>query len=188
MKLIAGLGNPDKKYTKTRHNLGYMVLDFFAKENGLSWKYSPDWMCYFIKTRRFVLMKPTTYMNKSGESVLTVSNFYQIDSEDVLIIYDDVDLPYGKIRLAINGVSAGHHGIDSIIESLSTIDFGRLRAGIGRPKAKDVKEKKQEVADYVLDVFDKEEAKKLPEVLLRCEDAINSYLDDGLEATMNRFN
>jgi len=188
MKLIVGLGNPDKKYARTRHNLGFMVLDFFARENGLSWKYSPDWMCYFIKTRRFVLMKPTTYMNKSGESVLSVSNFYRIDSEDVLIVYDDVDLPNGKLRLAVDGVSAGHHGLDSIIESLSTVDFGRLRVGIDRPGSKSEKENKQEVADYVLEVFSKDEAKKLSEVLLRCEDALNSYLDDGLEATMNKFN
>lgn len=188
MKLIAGLGNPDKKYAKTRHNLGYMILDNFARKNGFLWKYSPDWMCYFVKTRRFVLMKPITYMNKSGESVLSVSNYFKIEPEDVLIVYDDVDLSYGKLRLAIDGVSAGHHGIDSIIESLSSVDFGRLRVGIGRPLAKDVKGKGQEIVDYVLEEFDHEQAKKLPEVLLLSEDALNSYLDDGLEATMNKFN
>src|SRR5205085_2343061 len=132
---IAGLGNPDKKYAKTRHNLGYIILDYFAKENGLSWKYSQDWMCYFVKTRQFVLAKPTTYMNKSGESVLTLSKYFKVDSEDVMIVYDDVDLPFGKLRLAIDGVSAGHHGIDSVIESLSTADFGRLRVGIDKPDA-----------------------------------------------------
>lgn len=188
MKLIAGLGNPDKKYSKTRHNLGYMVLDYFARENGLSWKYSQDWMCYFIKTRRYILIKPTTYMNKSGESVLSVSNYFKIDPDDVLIVYDDVDLPFGKMRLAVNGVSAGHHGLDSMIESLSTVDFGRLRVGIDRPNSKEAKGKNLETADYVLEEFSHDQKKELPEVLLRSVDALNSYLDDGIEATMNRFN
>lgn len=188
MKLIAGLGNPDKKYAKTRHNLGYIVLDYFARENGLSWKYSQDWMCYFVKTRNYVLLKPTTYMNKSGESVHSVSKYFQVDSEDVLIVYDDVDLPYGKLRLAIDGVSAGHKGVESIIESLSTANFGRLRIGIDRPDSDETEGRRLETADYVLEEFSQQQKKKLPEILLRSRDALNSYLDDGVEATMNRFN
>lgn len=185
MKLIVGLGNPDKKFAKTRHNLGNMVLDNFARENALTWKYSQDWMCYFVKTRNYILLKPTTYMNKSGESVHSVSKYFEIDSESVLIVYDDMDLPYGKLRLAIDGVSAGHRGIESIIESLSTADFGRLRIGIDKPNSEN---NRKEAADYVLEEFNNEQKKKLPEILLRSLDALNSYLDDGIEATMNKFN
>jgi len=188
MKLIVGLGNPDKKYAKTRHNLGFMVLDHFARENGLSWKHSQDWMCYFIKVSQYVLVKPTTYMNKSGESVLAVTHYFKVGSKDVLVVYDDVDLPFGKLRLAIDGVSAGHYGIESVIESLSTIDFGRLRVGIGRPVASDLDGKKREVTDYVLEEFDSEQTKKLPDILLRSVNALNSYLEDGIGATMNKFN
>ena len=189
MKLIVGLGNPGAKYKKTRHNLGHMVLDFFASENGLVWKLNPDWMCFFVKTRRFVLMKPVTYMNKSGESVLAVSNYYKIEPEDILVIYDDMDLPFGKLRLAVNGVSAGHHGIDSVIESLGGVDFDRLRVGIGRPSLPlGEKASKQKNTDYVLKGFAKDEAAKFPKVLLHCQEALNSYLDDGIGATMNRFN
>lgn len=187
MKLIAGLGNPGNKYQNNRHNLGFMVADSFAKGEGLSWRFSQDWMCNFAKTNDFTLIKPTIYMNKSGEAVLAVSNFYKIDAGDVLVICDDLDLPFGKIRLAFNGLSAGHHGIESVIKSLGTMEFARLRVGIGRPSP-GAKSKSPDPTDYVLEDFSGEEQKEISGIIEKAQEAIKSFISDGIESTMNRFN
>ena len=126
MKLIAGLGNPGEKYRGTRHNLGFMAVDGFARVRGLSWRFSQDWQGYFVKSGEFVLVKPSVFMNRSGEAIRKVMDYFKMDTSDVLVVYDDVDLPFGKVRLAFNGFSAGHHGIDSVIENLG-MEFGRLR-------------------------------------------------------------
>lgn len=181
MKLIVGLGNPGTKFKNNRHNIGFMVVRVFAVEQGLSWKKSRDLMCYLVKTRRFVLARPTTYMNESGESVRALATYYKIDPNDVLVIYDELDLPFGKIRLSFGGSPAGHHGIESVVRGLATGDFTRLRVGISHPEGANG-------AKHVLDDFTSEEKAKLPEVVAKCQEAIMSYLDDGLEATMNRFN
>jgi PTH1 family peptidyl-tRNA hydrolase len=186
MKLIVGLGNPGKKYSENRHNLGYMVADAFSVDKGLGFAKSEDLMCFYVKTQDFVLAKPTTFMNESGNSVRALAKFFKIDHEDVLIAYDDMDIPFGKIRMAFNGTSAGHHGIDSVIECMATVDFGRLRVGIGRPSPKATDDKRG--ADHVLDDFTAEEKKVLDDLMDKCVDAIDSYLDDGILATMNRFN
>lgn len=187
MKLIVGLGNPGNKYKNNRHNLGFMIIDDYVKNLGLSWRYSPDWICFYTKNSSAVFIKPSTFMNKSGVPVSSVANFYNIKSDDILIAYDEVDLPFGKIRLAFNGLSAGHHGIDSIIESLGSVDFGRLRAGVGRPQ-KGSDSKVQSVADFVLEDFNKDEKKELDKVISKSRDALDAYVSDGIEATMNRFN
>ena len=191
MKLIVGLGNPGKKYEKNRHNLGFMVAEVFATEQGLTWKKNRDLMCFFAKTREYVFIKPTTYMNESGQSVRAVCEYYGIDSGDVLIICDDLDLDFGKIRLSFNGSSAGHHGIESVTRGLGGPEFARLRIGIGRPSPaapdSDGKPSKNPT-DYVLEDFSKEEREKLPEIIAKCQEAVLSYLDEGIEATMNRFN
>ena len=191
MKLIAGFGNPGEKYVKTRHNLGYMVADSFAKSEGLEWRLNPDWVCYWAKSADFVIIKPKTFMNKSGEAVREVANFFKIDVEDVLVIHDDLDFDFGKIRLAIDGSSAGHNGVASVIESLGKADFARLRIGIGSPRRVSDEAGRPENADperYVLEDFGGEESKKLPAIIVRGCEAIKSFLDDGIEATMNRFN
>lgn len=181
MKLIVGLGNPGKKYSENRHNLGYMAVDAYAVDRGLQFVKSEDLMCFYVKTQDFVLAKPTTFMNESGNSVRSLSKFFKIGHKDVLVINDDMDIPFGKIRMAFNGTSAGHHGIDSVIECLATVDFGRLRVGVGHP---------EKVAGdrHVLDDFTAEEKKMLPDLMAKCVDAIDSYMDDGIMATMNRFN
>ena len=181
MKLIAGLGNPGVKYENTRHNFGFMVADSFAKSQGLMWKISRDWVCYYAKTNEFVVVKPSTFMNKSGEAVRSVAEYFKIDSGDILAIHDDLDLLFGKIRISFDSMSAGHKGVQSVIESLSGPDFARLRVGVDHPD-KDDPEK------YVLEQFTKGEMKHLPEVLERSIEAIRSYLSDGVQATMNRFN
>ncbi len=185
MKLVAGLGNPGAKYRGSRHNLGFMVLDNFAKEEGFSWRFSQDWSCYFVKRGDFVLIKPSTFMNRSGDSIRKVADYYKIDTDEVLVVYDDIDLPFGKIRLAFNGLSAGHHGIDSVIENLG-MEFGRLRIGVSSPREK--REGKEDVSDYVLSDFTSDEKKELPKIINNCKEAITSYLDEGLNSTMNKFN
>lgn len=173
MKLIVGLGNPGTKFKNNRHNIGVVVAEVFAVEMGLSWRKSRDLMCYLVKTRRFVLARPTTYMNESGESVRAMVAYYKIDPDDVLVIHDELDLPFGKLRLSFGGSAAGHRGTESVMRGLATGDFARLRVGIGKKN--------------VLEDFSSEEKAKLPEVVAKCQEAIMSYLDDGLEATMNRF-
>lgn len=182
MKLVVGLGNPGNKYINNRHNLGFIVLDNFVKNKGLSWKYSQDWMGFFCKKGVVVYLKPSTFMNDSGSAVINVCNFYNIKREDVFVIYDEVDLPFGKIRLAFDGLSAGHKGVDSMIKSLGGADFSKLRVGIGRPK------EGKDVSGYVLEDFSSEEQKNLPGIVKIAGEAINAYLADGIEATMNKFN
>src|SRR3989338_271876 len=160
MKLIAGLGNPGVKYENTRHNFGFMVADSFAKSQGLMWKISRDWVCYYAKTNEFVVVKPSTFMNKSGEAVRSVAEYFKIDSGDILAIHDDLDLQFGKIRISFDSMSAGHKGVESVIKSLSGPDFARLRIGVGNPKSDDSEK-------YVLEDFAKDEKKKLPEVMER---------------------
>lgn len=192
MKLIAGLGNPGTKYRGNRHNLGFMVVESVVKNAGISWRYSPDWVCYWAKNSTAVFVKPSTYMNKSGVAIASVASFYNIKSEDILVVYDEVDLPFGKIRLAFNGLSAGHKGIDSIIESLGRVEFARLRVGIGHPSHVDSghgpSSKTLDVSQYVLEDFSAQEQQDLPQIVKKCEEGIASYLADGIEATMNKFN
>ena len=187
VKLIAGLGNPGTKYQNTRHNLGFIVADSFVKGEGFSWRISRDWICYYAKTNEFVIIKPSTFMNKSGEAVRSVAEFFKIDVSDILVIHDDLDLQFGKIRISFDSMSAGHKGIESVIKSLSGPDFARLRVGIGRPTPK-ATDGKGDPKKYVLEEFTKDEMKHLPEILEMSIEAIRSYLSDGVQAAMNRFN
>ncbi len=185
MKLIVGLGNPGKKYEKNRHNVGFVVCDAFAIDNGLGFKKSLDLMCYFAKTADFLLIEPTTFMNDSGESVLAVANFYKIPAGNLLVIHDDLDIPFGKIRLATDGSSGGHKGVESVIKRLSTPDFNRLRVGVDHPIHGQSQPK---VEDYVLSNFTPEEQQSIDKVVKKCNEAIVSYLHEGIEATMNKYN
>lgn len=188
MKLIVGLGNPGTKFKNNRHNIGFMIIDIFAIEMGLSWRYSRDFMCHFVKTSEFVLVKSSTYMNASGESVKAVSEYFGVESSRVLVIHDELDLEFGKIRLSFGGSSAGHRGVESVNASLGTEDFVRLRVGIGRPTPAASDGKPTSAERYVLEDFSQEQKDKLPGIVAKCEEAIKSYLDAGLEATMNKFN
>ena len=199
MNLIVGLGNPGKKYADTRHNFGFVIVDKFAKERGLSWRYNLDWTAYYIKTDDFVLLKPVTFMNKSGVSVAAASRFFKIDKKDILIIHDEIDLPLSKIRISFDSLSAGHRGVDSIIQYLSGVEFGRLRWGIGpssprystlrlRPEGFQGVNKPKDVEKFVLKDFTIGEKKKAEEVGKIAIEALNSYLADGIDMAMNRFN
>lgn len=186
MKLIVGLGNPGAKFKNTRHNLGFMVVDAFAKSHALSWRYSQDWMGFYVKTGDFVLLKPSTFMNKSGESIRPAAAFYKVGSGDILVIHDDLDLPFGKVRVSIDGSSAGHHGVESTIVSLGGMDFARLRIGINHPSLDDPAGK-QAVENYVLSEFNDEQKVQLTKLIIKCQEAVDSFIAGGVDSTKNVF-
>lgn len=186
MKLIAGLGNPTDKYKFTRHNAGFMVLDYLSYQWGFDFKFESKFNGEISKINRngdsLVMLKPHTFMNLSGESLIAVMNFYKIAKEDVLIIYDDIAMPVGKMRFRAKGSDGGHNGIKSIIKVLgSKTDFDRLKIGIGpQPQLP------SEV--YVLQNFSDEQLKELKPVLATAKEAVETYLADGINSAQTKFN
>jgi PTH1 family peptidyl-tRNA hydrolase len=171
MKLIVGLGNPGKKYLMTKHNVGFMCLDYFAQKNGLTFKKENKFKGEIVKTQNYILLKPHTFMNLSGESVRLVMDYYNVEIEDVLVIFDDLDLPFGKIRLRPKGGSGGHNGIKSLFQHLPSQEFKRIRIGIDSNPLIDTK-------DYVLSKINKEEQNILKEAIVKTEDIIHDFKDD----------
>ncbi|RYG72692.1 aminoacyl-tRNA hydrolase [Lentibacillus lipolyticus] len=185
MKCIAGLGNPGKKFDGTRHNAGFMVIDELLQRNG--WKakkdkFSGESVVEMVNGEKVILLKPQTFMNLSGESVRPLTDYYNIDAEDVLVIYDDLDLPPGKIRLREKGGHGGHNGIRSIIDHLGTKEFKRLRFGIGRPT------NAMPVVDYVLHPFAKSEKHDIEESIKMAADACEAWMKKPFPEVMNEFN
>lgn len=186
MKIIAGLGNPTKEYEGTRHNIGFSVIDKLADKYNISMnekKHKAICGKGMIEGEKVILLKPQTYMNLSGESVVDAVNFYKVDpEEDVIIIYDDIDLDVGKLRIRAKGSAGGHNGMKNIIAHLGTQVFPRIRVGVG------AKPKDWDLADYVLGRFPKEE---LPEIeagrKTACE-AVKIIVSQGVEVAMNRIN
>ncbi len=185
MKLIIGLGNPGAEYEQTRHNIGFGVLDFFGDRIGAVFRKGRypaleakgEW-----EGARVVLVKPQTFMNVSGEAVVGALRFYKVHPDSLLIVHDDLDLPLGRMKFAAGGSSGGHHGVESIINALSTPQFPRLRIGIGRPA------ETSRGADYVLSPFLKEELLKVKEVWKKGGEALSLFLKNGLQTAMNHFN
>src|SRR3989344_4271905 len=196
MKLIVGLGNPGDKYRDTRHNVGFMVVDKLAHELGglnVSWKMDGTRKASVAKTGEVVLVKPETFMNASGVAVQNVAAFYKIQSQDVWVVHDDLDLPLGKIRIRQGGGSAGHHGIESIMRELKTDKFVRFRLGIGRgmeatKKSANKNFHRRFVIDFVLSRFRQSEAGELKHMVKRGAKSVSIALLHGLDKTMNRFN
>ncbi len=185
MKLIAGLGNIGPKYTFTRHNAGFMLIDSIAINAGLDLKENSRLKCFMSKFSNngedYLLIKPTTFMNLSGESVRAVSDYYKIDAKDILIIYDDLSLELGKIRFRPNGSDGGHNGIKSVIQHMGTKDIARLKIGIGpQPSIP------SEV--FVLQNFSKEELEKLKETLSIAKEGIACYFTYGIAEAQNKYN
>ena len=181
MKLIVGLGNPGKEFANTRHNIGFMVIDHFTNNNSWKEKWNALYQELKINNEKVLLIKPLTYMNLSGKSVIEFVNFYKINLEDILIIQDDLDLEVGYYRLKINSSSGGHNGIKSIIEKLNSNAFARLKIGISNNKNIDTK-------DYVLGKFSKEELKMFDDLYLIFNEVITSFITDGIDKTMNKYN
>lgn len=183
MKLIVGLGNFEEQYLFTRHNVGFMMVDFFVRLNNQSFKQEKKLKSMIAKFKfndeDILIIKPLTYMNLSGEAVIAVMNFYKIDIKDVLVIYDDISLDLGKVRFRSSGSDGGHNGVKSIIKYLGTKDFDRLKIGIG-PQPNIPSEA------YVLQNFSNEELEKLKEVLK--QPLIEDYLKEGIEKAQNAHN
>ncbi|MFW6075741.1 MAG: aminoacyl-tRNA hydrolase [Chloroflexota bacterium] len=182
--LIAGLGNPGLRYANTRHNIGFKVAEEIARRHpGGRERNRFDASIYEVVVggRKLVVAKPLTMMNLSGRAIGPTARWYDIPNEQVLVIYDDLDLPFGRIRLRPSGGAGGHNGVASIIEHLGSPDFPRLRVGIGRPI-------RGSTVDYVLSRFDSEEEAQLPDLVKRCADAAMAWRSNGIQSAMNEFN
>ncbi len=188
MILIVGLGNPGRKFQKTRHNLGFLFIDEFSKSNEFSeFKFSKKFNAEIsqgeINNRKIILAKPQTFMNLSGQSVKLLARSYKLEPKNLIIIHDDIDLPLGKIRISVSKGSAGHKGVESIIKELRTKNFIRFRIGI-LPKI----EKLKNPENFVLQKFNKEEKKIVKEVTQKTIGAVETLLKEGLEKAMTKFN
>lgn len=182
MKLIVGLGNPGKEYINTRHNVGFMVLDYFLGNN-LKWKEKFNGLYYesLIEGEKVIFLKPLTFMNLSGEAVVKYKNYFNLDIEDILVIHDDMDIDLGKYKLKRNSSSGGHNGIKSIINSLNSNAFLRLKIGITHNKNIDT-------VDYVLGKFNEKEMDLLKSNFRVYEEIIRSFVVNGIDKTMNIYN
>lgn len=183
MYIIAGLGNPGKEYEHTRHNAGFLTVDYLAYKNNVSLnKIKFKGLCGegIIGGNKVLLLKPQTYMNLSGQSILDAVQFYKIDLENLIIIYDDVSIPLGRIRLRPSGSDGGHNGMKSIIYLLGQDNFPRVRVGIGGPK--------YDMVDHVIGKFDNEEKGIITSVLKTAGDAAESILTEGMQTAMNKYN
>jgi PTH1 family peptidyl-tRNA hydrolase len=183
--LLVGLGNPGRQYRTNRHNIGFMVIDHLVNRLGGSFSRLESRALVTksdYRSHRLVIAKPQTYMNLSGQAVGGLARFYKIPLPNLMVVYDDVDLPLGTLRMRPEGGAGGQKGMLSIIDSLGTQEFPRLRVGIGRPPGR------MQAADYVLQDFSKAEAEFLPHIVERAGDALLLYVEAGLAAAMNQFN
>lgn len=180
IRLVAGLGNPGREYQRTRHNVGFMVLDRLAADAQLPWEYAEKWKAGWAKSDVF-LVKPAAYMNRSGEAVAAIASFYKIATEEILIVLDDFALPLGRLRLRTQGSAGGHNGLESVLEHFGSDAVPRLRVGIGSAPSVGA-------TDYVLGRFFEEEQPLLDATLRRAADAVKCAIDKGLIAAMNLFN
>lgn len=183
--LIVGLGNPGREYQQNRHNVGFMVIDRLAQRLGAGFS-RLEQKALITKTdhqgRRLILAKPQTYMNLSGKAVGALLRYYKVPLENLMVAYDDVDIPFGTLRLRYAGGAGGQKGMKSIIQQLGTQDFPRLRVGIDRPPGR------MAAADYVLQDFSRDEVEMLPQITDEAADAILLFVREGLDAAMNQFN
>jgi len=200
MKLIVGLGNPGEKHEKTRHNMGFMIIDALFKDNSSSQasfgeqkKFQAqiaeiNWQPKKGTPEKVILAKPETYMNNSGLAVSSIVKFYKIDAQDIWIVHDEVDLPLGGMKIRLGGSSAGHKGVESIIENLGTEMFWRFRIGIGAQHGKLPSKKVKPIDNFVLGEFMDSERGKAREIVKKARKSLEDALEEGLEKAMNRFN
>ena len=184
--LIAGLGNPEPKYDGTRHNAGFAALDYLAGKWGISvskTKFQGLWGQGEVDGHKVVLLKPLTYMNLSGDSIGPLTGFFKIPADHVLVIYDDVSLPVGKLRVRPTGSAGGHNGIKNIIAHLGTDVFPRVKVGVGAPRHPDY-----DMVDWVIGSFSAQEKKIVDEALDRALDAAECIISRGVTEAQNRFN
>ena len=185
MHLIVGLGNPGENYYDSRHNIGFLAVDLLADKIGVKLSrqgYSSLYNIGKINGNRVFLMKPQTYMNKSGIAVRHAMDFYKIDTKSIIVIHDEMDLPLERVKIKKNGGSAGHNGIKSIENQLGTNDFNRVRIGVGKPEYKD------EGAKHVLSSFTRDERNKIDHILEKAVCAAEEIVNNGIDKAMNDFN
>lgn len=183
MQVVFGLGNPGSRYHSTRHNIGFLLLDYLRSENKIPFRSGKGdylFLKLFLFGEQLLLVKPTTFMNRSGRAVRQVLDYFNLSTEDILIVYDDFHLPYGELRFKSKGSPAGHNGMKSIIENLGTEDFQRLRIGIGNEF--------KDAANFVLSRFSKAEQEQLPTLIKSASDALMTWIEGGIETAMNRHN
>lgn len=187
--LVVGLGNPGPSYADTRHNVGYLVADVLAERIGGRWKSHKSGRAQVVEGRiggvpgcRVVLGRCRSYMNESGGPVSSLMSFYKVPADRLIAIYDEIDLPYGSLRIKFGGGDNGHNGLKSIRRSIGTGDYYKVRFGVGRPPGR------QSPADYVLSSFGSSERRDLAVHVDRCADAVESLVENGLEPTQNTYN
>lgn len=184
MKLIVGLGNPDKEHCGTRHNFGFMVLDKLIEKRGLVWKQNKKNNClessFQYGRKKIFVAKPLSYMNNSGQVIKALKQYYKLPVNKIAVIYDDIDLPFGTIRLSKNRGAGGHKGIESIIQHLKSKDFKRIRLGIGPQKGKS--------ENFVLQKFSSDEKKKLPEIIDTSHLVIEAILKKNFDTAATKYN
>ena len=191
MKLIVGLGNPGKTYAHSRHNAGFRCLNYFARLHSTRFDHR---QCRArvglaeLGGEQLLLAKPRTFMNLSGNPVACLVRKHGISLSDLLVIYDDLDLPLGKIRLRQSGGSGGHKGMNSIISALGSEDFPRIRVGIGRPQAEEQSMSEDAIVNYVLSDFSRQEEAIIKPVIATVSEAIDCFITEGIEAAMSKFN
>ncbi len=185
--LMVGLGNPGREYARTRHNAGFMLVEFLAEHWKTNWTDEKKFSSRLAKIeragRKIILGQPQTFMNNSGQAVGTLVEYYKIPPQNILVAVDDADLPLGEIRLRAQGSSGGHHGLESIEQHLATQNFARLRIGIGRQTSAT-----RQITNYVLGQFDSAETELLKKILERASRQIESWLNEGIEKAMSQFN
>jgi PTH1 family peptidyl-tRNA hydrolase len=186
MKLVVGLGNPGREYRDTRHNVGFMVVDEVARRHQLVWGSPPAQVpdAYAVKWfgTDVWLAKPLTFMNRSGDVVAGLARYYDVSPADVLVVVDEVALPFGRLRARARGSAGGHNGLKSIVERFGTDDFPRLRVGVGRGDAR------RDLADHVLSKFEGGEKAELEGVIARAADAAEMFAAAGIDKVMNAYN
>ena len=184
--LIVGLGNPGQKYEHTRHNMGFLTMDLLAEQLNVKLnkvKFKSAYNIVRFGGQKCLVMKPQTYMNLSGEAVHEAAQFYKIPADHVLVIYDDVSLPVGKLRIRKGGSAGGHNGLKSIIQHLGTDQFPRIKVGVGQKPHPDY-----DMADWVLSKFAGEDLKTITEAIRKAADAVECLIQEGPDKAMNRFN
>ena len=187
MRLIVGLGNPGREYRETRHNVGFMVVDEIARRHNLTLAMAPSQIPDAMIAKKFgrdavVVAKPLTFMNNSGEAVAALARYYDVPIGDLLIVIDEVALPFGRLRARARGSAGGHNGLKSVVARLGTTEFARLRLGVGRGDAR------KDLADHVLSKFEADEQSALGEFIARAADAAEMFAVDGIEKVMNTYN
>lgn len=185
MYLIVGLGNPEKEYGNTRHNMGFDTINEIAKNNNIDInknKFKGLYETLNLQNQKVILLKPQTYMNLSGESVREIVDFYNIETQNIIVIYDDIDIEKGHIKIRKKGGAGSHNGMKSVVQELGTTDFARIRVGIGQP------EFKSDMINYVIGKVPKEEQEILHQGVKKAAEAVEEILKNGIDIAMNKFN